>query len=40
MNAVKDYFNKFYTEIGKYKQGIHVLNDGISEISYVFTIFL
>ena len=31
MNAVKDYFNKFCTEIGKYKQGIHVLNDGISE---------
>ena len=31
MKLVKDYFNKFYTEIGKYKQGIHVLNDGISE---------
>lgn len=31
MKRVKDYFNKFYTEIGKYKQGVHVLNDGISE---------
>lgn len=31
MERVKDYFNKFYTEIGKYKRGIHVLNDGISE---------
>ena len=31
MKLVKDYFNKFYTEIGKYKQGVHVLNDGISE---------
>lgn len=31
MKTVKDYFNHFYTEIGKYKQGIHVLNNGISE---------
>ncbi|MDE7200368.1 MAG: SMI1/KNR4 family protein [Lachnospiraceae bacterium] len=31
MKTVKDYFSRFYTEIGKYKQGIHVLNDGISE---------
>ena len=31
MEKVKDYFNNFYTEIGRYKHGIHVLNNGISE---------
>ncbi|MDE7297969.1 MAG: SMI1/KNR4 family protein [Lachnospiraceae bacterium] len=31
MKTVKDYFNNFYTEIKKYKQGIHTLNNGISE---------
>ena len=31
MKTVKDYFNQFYLEIEKYKQGIHVLNNGITE---------
>lgn len=31
MKTVEDYFNQFYSEIEKYKQGIHVLNNGITE---------
>lgn len=31
MKTAKDYFNQFYSEIEKYKQGIHVLNHGITE---------
>ncbi len=31
MKTVKDYFSQFYLEIEKYEQGIHVLNNGITE---------